>query len=47
MNLVEKYVNNITSMSDPNEYGWRILICDTNCYGRKERQIVISVSDGD
>ena len=47
MNLVEKYVYNITSVSEPDEYNWRTLICDTDCYGRKEVQIELLVSDSD
>lgn len=47
MNLVRKYVHHITSVSEPNEHGWRILICDTDCYGVKDKGIVISVSDDD
>lgn len=47
MNLVEKYVYNITSVSEPNKYKWRTLICDTDCYGRKETQIELLVSDND
>ena len=44
LNLVETYVSNIRSVSPPNEYGFRTLIADTNCYGIVERKKNLTVS---
>lgn len=47
MNLVEKYIYNITSVSEPDKYNWRTLVCDTDCWGSKKIQTELSVSSDD
>lgn len=43
MNLVEKYVYNITSVEEINYNGIPLykLICDTDCYGDIRKQVTI------
>lgn len=45
MNLLEIYVSNITYVSPPDPEGARILIADTDCYGRTERGKKMVVSE--
>lgn len=47
MNLLEVWVSNITSVSEPNEYGVVTLIADKDCWGNKEEQVEFSITQGD
>lgn len=45
MNLLEEYVTNITHVSEPDEWGFRKVTADYNCYGNKEIGVTKIISD--
>ena len=47
MNLLEVWVSNITSVTEPDEYGIVTIVADQDCWGNKEEQIEFSVTQQD
>lgn len=47
MNLLEVWVSNITSVTEPDEYGMVTIVADQDCWGNKEEQIEFSVTQQD
>ena len=47
MNLLEVWVSNITSVTEPDEYGMVTIVADQDCWGNKKEQIEFSVTQQD
>ena len=47
MNVLEVWVSNITSVTEPDEYGIVTIIADQDCWGNIEEQIEFSVTQQD
>ena len=47
MNVLEVWVSNITSVTEPDEYGMVTIVADQDCWGNKEEQIEFSVTEQD
>lgn len=47
MNLLEVWVSNITSVTEPDEYGVVTIVADQDCWGNKEEQVEFSVTQQD
>ena len=47
MNVLEVWVSNITSVTEPDEYGIVTIVADQDCWGNKEEQIEFSVTQQD
>ena len=47
MNLLEVWVSNITSVTEPDEYGMVTIVADQDCWGNEEEQIEFSVTQQD
>ena len=43
MNVLEVWVSNITSVTEPDEYGVVTIVADQDCWGNKEEQVEFSV----
>ena len=47
MNLLDVWVSNITSVTEPDEYGMVTIVADKDCWGNKEEQVEFSVTQQD